>query len=604
MNTIHNDKKIIEQIPKKPLKFALYVARKHFWFGVGAFSSQIIASTASHSYPYVFGKLIDAATTAEVRAVEGTIDYSSVAIWISILIGIMAVWHAGYRVSGFFGMQWITRLNATGHDILFKYLSLHSHGYFANRFAGAVTNKAGNIVHASRRFAENFLWNYTSMIIAFSVSTFLVFRTNILIGTAYVSFVVVLLTMNYFMMRYRKKFVVNYAKQRSELRGQAVDAVGNMTAVRQFARRAYELMRLGKQINKERVADVRDWLVLETTLTLNSIFVVSSVGGMFVLSFMLLSDGTITLGEFVMTITLMFNIMGTLMFIGNAMSEFTRNYGDSEEGLKEIVVPHEILDESESQELVVPRGELIFKNVNFTYEEGFDPVFKDLSFTISPGEKVGIVGSSGAGKTTLVSLLLRQQDINDGAILIDGTDIKMVTQDSLRGHISLIPQDPLLFHRSIMENIRYGDLEATDEKVKEAARLAQAHEFIEAAPDGYETLVGERGIKLSGGQRQRVAIARAMLKNSPILILDEATSALDSESEVRVQQALHELVKGKTVLAIAHRLSTLREMDRIIVLDKGNIAQDGSHEELLKETSGVYATLWTHQAGGFIQDEE
>lgn len=287
------------------------------------------------------------------------------------------------------------------------------------------------------------------------------------------------------------------------------------------------------------------------------------------------------------------------MFIttGQALNRFIREYGNIEEGLKEILVDHEIVDAKDAAELVADKGEIIWDNVTFEY--GANKVFDDFNLNIKPGERIGLVGPSGAGKTTFVSLLLRQHEISNGAIKIDGQDISKATQDSLRSAISVVPQEPLLFHRSIRENIAYGNPYATDEEIIEVAKKAQAHEFISSLPEGYNTLVGERGIKLSGGQKQRVAIARAMLKDSPILVLDEATSALDSESEVAIQEALHVLMEGKTVIAIAHRLSTLREMDRILVLESGKIVEDGKHDVLAK-AGGTYQRLWEHQAGGFV----
>lgn len=275
-------------------------------------------------------------------------------------------------------------------------------------------------------------------------------------------------------------------------------------------------------------------------------------------------------------------------------------YGEIEEGLDEVLIPHEIVDQKNATTLITKGGKITWENVDFTY--GAQHVFEDFNLTIKPGQRVGLVGHSGAGKTTFVSLLLRQHEVTGGAILIDGQNIAAVTQDSLRNNIAVVPQEPMLFHRSIRENIAYGKPDATDEEIIAVAKKAEAHEFISALSEGYDTLVGERGVKLSGGQKQRIAIARAMLKNAPILILDEATSALDSESEVAIQKALHELMEGKTVIAIAHRLSTLREMDRIIVLDKGEIVEDGTHQELSRG-NGIYARLWDHQAGGFLQEE-
>jgi ATP-binding cassette subfamily B protein len=249
------------------------------------------------------------------------------------------------------------------------------------------------------------------------------------------------------------------------------------------------------------------------------------------------------------------------------------------------------------------RGDIRLVDVNFRYEEGGNkPLFHALNLVIKPGEQVGLVGHSGGGKSSLVKLLSRFMDIDSGQILIDGQDITQITQRSLRERIAYVPQDPLLFHRSLIENIRYGRPEASDEEVFAVAKLAHADDFINSLPKGYDTLVGERGVKLSGGQRQRVAIARAMLKNAPILVLDEATSALDSESEVLIQDALWKLMEGRTAIVIAHRLSTIQRMDRIIVMEDGAVIEQGSHKDLLRLEGGTYARLWAHQSGGFLED--
>ena len=250
------------------------------------------------------------------------------------------------------------------------------------------------------------------------------------------------------------------------------------------------------------------------------------------------------------------------------------------------------------------RGEVKFNDVDFAYpEKTRSTLFKGLNFKIKPGEKVGLVGPSGGGKTTITQLLLRFMDVQDGEITIDGQNIAAITQSDLRSRIAYVSQEPILFHRTLAENIGYGNHEADQQVIEGIAKMANAHEFIAKLPKGYDTLVGERGVKLSGGQRQRVAIARAMLKNAPILVLDEATSALDSESEVLIQDALWKLMEGRTAIVIAHRLSTIQKMDRIIVLEDGQIVEQGSHKELLRK-DGTYARLWAHQSGGFIEDDE
>jgi ABC-type multidrug transport system fused ATPase/permease subunit len=332
-------------------------------------------------------------------------------------------------------------------------------------------------------------------------------------------------------------------------------------------------------------------------LLLNACAVFVFVFTMFIFLVDLWRDGSVTAGDFVLVATLISHLSGTMLFVGRAFNATARSFGELREGLDDIYVSYEITDKMEATDLVVSKGKIEFDTVSFSYHK--NQIFNGLSITIEPQQKVGIVGTSGAGKSTLVSLLLRQHDIDGGSIMIDGQDISGVRQDSLRKAVALVPQEPLLFHRSIFDNIAYGANPATLQMVERAAALAHAAEFIKKLPEGYETMVGERGVKLSGGQKQRVAIARAILKDAPILILDEATSALDSESEVHIQAALRELMEGRTVIAVAHRLSTLREMDRIIVIESGVIVEDGTHESLVAN-NGQYAQLWSHQAGGFI----
>jgi ATP-binding cassette subfamily B multidrug efflux pump len=289
------------------------------------------------------------------------------------------------------------------------------------------------------------------------------------------------------------------------------------------------------------------------------------------------------------------------------VSALFENIGTVADGIATLSQPQQIVDKTDAKPIEVPQGRIEFKQLNFNYgkvsgEHG--PVIDGLELSIKPGEKVGLVGRSGAGKSTLVNLLLRFYDVNSGQILIDGQDIKTVSQESLRAHIAMVTQDTSLLHRTVRENILYGRPGATEAEMIEAARLAEADAFIQELTDpkgnsGYDAQVGERGVKLSGGQRQRIAIARVLLKNAPILILDEATSALDSEVEAAIQQSLTQLMIGKTVIAIAHRLSTIAAMDRLIVLDQGRIVEQGSHQELIAK-GGIYAQLWAHQTGGFI----
>jgi ATP-binding cassette subfamily B protein len=316
----------------------------------------------------------------------------------------------------------------------------------------------------------------------------------------------------------------------------------------------------------------------------------------------LYSKNLVTAGDFALIMGLSMETAYMIWFTMSEVEEFNTAVGKCKQSMTSLMVPLEIEDKPGAAVLQCKYGQIAFEDVKFHYK-GTNALFQNMSIEIKGGQKVGLVGYSGGGKTTFVNLLLRLYDITDGAILIDGQNISDVTQDSLRASIAMIPQDPSLFHRSIMDNIRYGRIEASDEEVIEAAKKAHAHEFIAKLSLGYDSLVGERGVKLSGGQRQRIAIARAILKNAPILILDEATSQLDSVTENLIQDSLWELMENKTTLVIAHRLSTLLHMDRILVFDKGRIAQDGTHDELLA-AGGLYKQLWDAQVGGFLGDEK
>jgi ATP-binding cassette subfamily B multidrug efflux pump len=324
------------------------------------------------------------------------------------------------------------------------------------------------------------------------------------------------------------------------------------------------------------------------------------------LAIILWQRGGIDVGVVAMAIPLTWQIAAAAGWVATQVTDIFENIGTIQEGMMTIARPIALNDAAGAEVLRVPRGAIRFDHVCFGYGQT-NGLIDDLNLEIKPGQKIGLVGRSGAGKTTLVNLLLRFHDLEGGRILIDGQDISTVTQESLRGAISVVTQDTSLLHRSVRDNIAYGRPESTEAEIVAAAQRAHAHEFILGLEDwqgrrGYDAHVGERGVKLSGGQRQRIAIARVILKDAPILILDEATSALDSEVEAAIQESLVGLMTGKTVIAIAHRLSTIARMDRLLVMDKGRVIQSGTHAELLTR-GGLYADLWSHQSGGFIDAE-
>lgn len=392
------------------------------------------------------------------------------------------------------------------------------------------------------------------------------------------------------------------AAAQSTLSGKLVDSLSNYAIVKSFSGAKRE----AKYLEPHREKKIKTHLHFAF---LNRLFwgvpgALWSVffGGTLFFCSMLYFRGEMTIADIVFTIGVYFSVMGTIGGLINQIPDIVDQIGSASKSYRELVAPVKITDVENAKELKVPHGKIEFKNISFKYRR--KNVLANLNLVIKPGERVGIVGASGAGKTTLVNLLMRFYDPNQGQILIDGQDIAKVSQDSLRESISYIPQEPTMFNRTIMENIEYGRPGATPKQVKVAAIEASADEFIMGTDKKYNSLVGDRGIKLSGGQRQRIAIARAFLKNAPILILDEATSALDSETESTIQQSFEKLSAGHTTLVVAHRLSTLRNMNRIIVLDHGHIVESGTHMSLLRKKNGIYAKLWKMQSGGFIGDNK
>ncbi len=575
---------------KKPAKFLFFVSGEKKWFGVTAVIFVIMAVTTAISIPILIGKIVDA-----ISEFKG--DMQAIYLLVFLLIGAMTLVNVFFRLSGFLASWWITYMEIFSTQIVFDYLLQHSARFFSSRLSGKLQNKIFNIANAINSIFPILLWNFLTLLVKLISVTILAFSVNFIMGMAFVVFILVAIVFNSLVSPRIARYAKIRAEYASETRGLMVDVISNILAVKQNVTGKKESKRMRKSLKKYRRAHLNVWRYFEGVLLSINFIIALMIGAFIFLALHLWQQGMITLGEIVMLLTILLTLFHTLEFLSDSFNRFMEHFGKMKEGLEEIFIAHEIKDKPGARKAHIKKGEIIFNRVNFHYKEDKkQAVFKDLSLTIPAGQKIGLVGESGAGKTTLASLILRFMDVDSGRIFLDGYDIKTILQDDLRRAIAYVPQEALLFHRTLKENIKYGYSKANYEDMLRATRRAYALDFINLFPKKFHTLVGERGIKLSGGQKQRVMIARAMLKKSPILILDEATSSLDSHSEKLIQKALGELMKNRTTLVIAHRLSTLKKMDRIIVFDDGKIVEDGTHQELLANKSKYYE-LWQYQSG-------
>lgn len=549
-------------------------------------------------FPYCTKLLID--TITHYSGDRGNIFHDVAPIlllglgaWILLLL----IW----RFLDIVDVYFIPKFQATLRFQMLEYIQQHSHKYFSDEFSGRMANKISDMANDSWEILNFIFRNFMPVSVSILASVFILGTVSKMFSVIFILFYFAHLTICLILSKKCEHLSDIHSEAKSTLQGNIVDSLSNVINVRLFSRQKYELDYMSRFQNIEIKAHKKLlWSLFQVRLILEvpSFLMIAGIVYFLILGW---QNGTVTPGDFAFVITLSFSVMMSLWRLGWELPSFFKHIGTCQQALSLIRTPHEITDSPHAPELRVSKGEIVFDKVHFHYIPGYD-LFKNKNITIHSGEKVGLVGFSGSGKSTFVNLILRYFDLEQGQILIDGQNIAKVTQNSLRGKIAMIPQDVTLFHRSLKENIRYGNLEATDEAIIEASKQAFCDDFIQHLELGYDTLVGERGIKLSGGQRQRIAIARAILKNAPILILDEATSALDSMTEKQIQDSLKHLMKGRTTIVIAHRLSTLLGMDKILVFDRGEIIEQGDHLSLLRQ-QGHYAKLWQMQAGGFLPDQ-
>jgi ABC-type multidrug transport system fused ATPase/permease subunit len=589
-------------LPNRLLPFALHFFRQFLWGCVGLLVFSVLGRAVFASIAYATKRLTDTVLGMRNPAAEASTLLGPFMLFAALVVSRFVMdggmWFSSYHTRS----PMLVRIK----EEVFAYAQRLSSAYFENTLSGKIAHRTVLLPDQVLALFDMTVFDFIPGACFFVFVAAYFYIASPLFSAAAFAAIAVYFTVSLFVGRECTRRAIANNEARAAVTGRVVDVLTNIRNVFFFANQSLEDEELKRYTGEERdrrrasyravvrlrsvqyVMDIAMWIVF--------------VGG----ALYAWVHRLIGAGDFVMITALTSSLLQTAYNIGQRIPEFYDQLGSARESIETLIVPATIVDRPGAPELTVTRGTIRFESVAFAYDAPSKDrgarharnVVKAFELTVPAGQRVGLVGPSGAGKTTLMGLLLRMHDVDQGAIRIDDQDIREVTQESLRQSIALIPQDTNLFHRGLRENIRYGRPSATDDEVELAARRAHAHEFIVELDHGYETLVGERGIKLSGGQRQRIAIARAILKDAPILLLDEATSALDSHSEHIIQAAMREAMAGKTVIAIAHRLSTVMDMDRLIVLDRGSIVADGSHDELLRQ-GGLYAELWRRQSGGF-----
>lgn len=550
--------------------------------------------------PFAIRGLVDTITAFDPSVPNADIwDVIDEPFW--IFIGLNVLWIVAARVSGTSLAFLAPVIRLLPRKRMSSYLNQQPINFFQTSQSGALGTKINTASVSLGHSLWVLAFDIWPVIIQFIASCVLIFITNVAMGWVLLSWCSVYFCVSLYLAIRRGYWSEKISHERAVITGAIVDVATNIQAVKSYANEVFEEESLDNKNEREVKNIIKFNIIREITGWFHSIMSFGLMIGLMVIAMNYYQAQIFTVGDIAFVFTLILILVQQAARLTFTVSNFLELFGQMADGVNTLFKPLRLKDKTDAKPLTVKKADIHFKKVDFKYEESDEgQVFKDFDLSIPAGQKVGLIGKSGAGKTTLVNLIMRFYDLQNGTIEIDGQDISTVTQQSLRDHIAIIPQDTSLFHRTLMENIRYGDLSASDEAVVEASKRAHAHEFISKLPGGYDTMVGERGVRLSGGQRQRIAIARAILKNAPILILDEATSALDSESERLIQDSLEDLMTGKTVIAIAHRLSTINHLDRLIVLNNGEIEQDGTHAQLLKDTKSTYATLWGMQSGGFI----
>ena len=572
----------LSRYAQHPLGFYLRYVRLRPFLHAGILIAGFAAAICAVGTQYGLKFLVDALSSS-------TGDHAKVWFAFGLLISLLTADHLLSRLGGVIASHTFPRVTTDLRSDIFRHLMGHSPSYFADRLPGTLTSRISATSNAVFTLENMFAWNVLPPIVG-NIGAIVILAAVSPTVTAGLVFVALGMVVVIFRLAAAAKPLHRvFANKAAMVDGEMVDVIGNMAIVRAFGGIGRETARIRAALDLEAVARRKSLLYMDRLRIFHSVLVVAMMIGLLAWALTLWQRGEATTGDVVLVCTLGFSILQATRELAYAFVDVSQHMARLAEALGTLLLPQEIRDKPAAAAFAAASGSIVFDNVSFAYPGG-SKVFEGFNLRIEAGQRVGLVGGSGAGKSTVFALLQRFYDLNSGRVLIDGQDICLMTQESLRAQISIVPQDTSLFHRSIMDNIRYGRPEASDEEVVAAAQAARCHGFIEAMPEGFATTVGERGVKLSGGQRQRIAIARAFLKNSPILLLDEATSALDIESEEAIRGALDNLMRGRTVVAIAHRLSTLRGFDRIVVLEAGRALEDGPPDVLMGRP-GAYRQL-------------
>ena len=586
--------------PQQPIensvfKFVWHYLKQHKLAQVGFFVVAICWAIELTLTPYLLKRIIDVAVRFNGHAMVENI------LLPCVIYGAMSLWmNLNFRLFDFINLRIYPSIKAKIGQDMFDYLMPHSYNFFQNNFAGTLTKKifdmSVNVERIIQIFNEWFYPRILALLIA-SISMALVVKP--IFGLVLLAWTLTYIVMSFIGARWTEQYSHDLSQARAKMSGTISDSVSNIILTKLFSNMSYESQRVGQSLEHLVILDRRvSWMQLIINFT-QGLMVTILTALMLLLLVHSRMTGEIQAGDFAFILTLSMFVGTSVWQLGAQMLEFSKSVGECRQAITYLTEPHAVSDISNAKPLKISEGKIEFNHVNFDYEQD-QILFKDLNITIKAGQNVGLVGPSGGGKSSFIKLILRLMDVQQGNIFIDGQDIRNVQKESLRKQIASIPQETELFHRSILDNIRFARPDATNDEVINAAKYAHCHEFIATLPNGYESLVGERGVKLSGGQKQRIAIARAFLKSAPLLLLDEATSALDSVTEKHIQAGLQKIMTGKTAIAIAHRLSTLKNMDRILVFDEGNIIQDGSLNDRISDKEGVFYALWKMQSKGFL----